>query len=265
MIRRFVKNDCGVDAKFNAKTQEFDVIARMPEPPPIIGMLVGDCVHNLRSALDHIIYALIWTNPSRGGKPPSEKAQFPICDTRPGYVTQVNQRKRIDGVPDAVATVVETLQPYHTREKGLDYTAHPLWVLNKLENIDKHRRLALASGVARHAHVSIRYRDGGESDVILMSDTIYDRAILTSYPPARDGSEVKMNGGLMVYVAFREADELPSLLDEDICHILGQLIDYVGNVVMPRFGKLATFHKPTPKRARRQDKRPKLPKSVRGL
>lgn len=171
--------------------------------------------------------------------------------------------KRLDGVPDAVAALIETLQPYHTREKGLDHTLHPLWVIDKLDNIDKHRRLAIACGVARHAHVSIRYADGGESDVLLMQDVIYDRAVLASYPPARDGSEVKVNGGLMVYVAFKETREMPSLADEEVYGALKQLIDYVGNILLPRFRKLATGHRPTARRSRRQDKRWK-PRKMRG-
>jgi hypothetical protein len=265
MIRRFARNDCGVDSKFNPKTGEFEVIARMPDPPPIIGLLIGDCVHNLRSALDHIVYALIATNPLRGGAPPSDKAMFPICSGRAEYRRQTDKLKRLEGIPDAVAALIETLQPYHTREKGLDHTLHPLWVLNKLDNIDKHRRLTLASGVARHAHVSIRYRDGGESDVVLLQDMIHDRAILTSYLPAPDGSEVQMDGGLMVYVALHEADELPSLLNEEIASVLVKIIEYVGNVLLPRFRRLATGHKPTPKRSRRQDKRPKLRGKPTGL
>lgn len=249
MIRGFIHHDCGIRSQFNAKTGEFDVIAKMPDPPLIIGLLIGDCVHNLRSALDHIVYALIWTNPARLGRPPSEKAMFPICDTRQGYLHQIKQLKRLDGIPETVAALIETLQPYHNREKGLDHTLHPLWVLNKLENIDKHRRLNLASGVARHAHISVRYDSGHESDVLLLQDMIYDRAILTSYPPAPDGSEAKVNGYLVVYIALKDATELPALVDEDICGVLSQLIEYVGNRVLPRFGKLATFHTPTPKPA----------------
>ncbi len=260
MIRRFVRNDCGTSSKFNPKTGEYDVIAKLPDPPPIIGMLIGDCVHNLRSALDHIVYALILTNPARRGEIPSSKAMFPIRDTREGYSHQINKMKRLDGVPDAVAALIETLQPYHTREKGLDHTLHPLSVLDKLDNIDKHRRLAIASGVARHAHVSIRYADGGETDVMLLQDMIYDRAILTSYPPARDGTKVKVNGGLMVYVAFKETREIPALDDEDVCRVLMQLTDYVGNVLLPRFRKLATGHNVAPRRRRRQDRRWKPPK-----
>jgi hypothetical protein len=251
MIRRFVRNDCGVDKKLNAKTNEYDVIARLPEPPAVIGLLIGDCVHNLRSSLDHIVYALIQTN----GATPTDRTMFPIRDTEIGYSHQINKLKRIDGIPTTVATLIERLQPYHTGNKGLDYTLHPLWVLDKLNNIDKHRRLMLSSAVARHAHVSARYTDGGESDILLLQDTIRDRAILASFPVPIDGGEVEVNGGLMVYVALKETDELPSLLDEDICRVLLQLTDYVGNVLMPRFGRLATGHKPTAKRKRRQDKR----------
>lgn len=257
MFRRFVRNECGVRAEFSTRTQQYNAVAHLPPPPPVIGLLVGDCVHNLRSALDHIVYALISTNPTKPEGVPDSRTMFPIRDTKEGYLHQVTKLRRIHGTPDAVAALIDSLQPYHARDKGLDYTAHPLWVLDKLENIDKHRRLMLASGVARHAHVSIRYSDGGETDLMIMQDRIYDRAILTSYPPGADG-EVQMNGYLMVYIALREVDELPSLVDEDIFHILAQLLDYVGNLLMPRFARLAVGHATPPKKRRRQDFRPVL-------
>jgi len=257
MFRRFVRNDCGVRAEFSTKTQQYNAVAHLPPPPPIIGLLVGDCVHNLRSALDHIVYALISTNPAKPDGVPDTRTMFPIRDTREGYLHQVTKQRRIHGAPEAVATLIDSLQPYHARDKGLDHTAHPLWILDKLENIDKHRRLMLASGVARHAHVSIRYPDGGETDLMILQDCIYDRAILTSYPLTENG-EVEMNGYLLVYIALREVDELPSLVDEDILHILGQLIDYVGNRLMPRFARLAAGHTAPPKRRRPQDFRPVL-------
>ena len=189
---------------------------------------------------------------------------FPISDTRQGYLRQTKQLERLTGAPDQVVELIDSLQPYHSREKGLDHTIHPLWVLNKLENIDKHRRLTLASAIGRQAHISISYPDGGETDLLHLDSVIYDRAVLMSYPPDTGGGEVQMSGYLAAYVALRETDELPSLLDEPIRDVLLQLIDYVGNQLLPRFRRLATGHKVAPKRRRRQDLRPKLKSRPRG-
>lgn len=261
LIRRFVRNECRIRSEFNPKTKHFDVIAYLPTPPTNIALVIGDCVHNLRSALDHVVFAMITTNPSRPDGTPSDRTMFPISDTREGHRKQI-ERGRIKGLADPVAALVDELQPYHTREKGLDYTLNPLWVLNKLENIDKHRRLMLASAVARHAHVSIRYADGGETDLMILQDEIHDRAILTSYPPARDGREVQMNGYMMVFVAVNEVDELPSASGNDICHVLQVMVDQIGNAILPRFARLAAGHAPPPKRRRRQDFRPRLGKKT---
>lgn len=206
MIWRFGNRDCGIRSQFNPKTHEIDIIANMPDPPPIIGLLIGDCVHNLRAALDHIVYALVTTNPFRPPNTPNRSTMFPIRDTREGYRHQVDKLKRLAGVPDPAAALVDTLQPYHTREKGLDHTAHPLFVLDALENIDKHRRLTLASAVWRHAHVSLRDADGGESDLLLLSHMIHDRTVLTSYPASYE-NKVQVNGQLAICVALQEADE----------------------------------------------------------
>jgi len=225
MIGRFARRDCGTVSKFNPKTNQFDVIANMPPPPNIIGLLVGDCVHNMRSALDHIVYEFVRSNPKRPANTPHDRTMFPIADTKEGYLRQVNNLKRLAGVPEDVAALIDALQPYHRRDRGLDYTKYPLWVLNKLENVDKHRRLMLTSAVARHAVINIRYQDGGETDLLQMQDVIHNGAVLTSYPPAHDGSEVQMNGCLFVYVALNEGSELPRFKGSEIVYLLNTILN----------------------------------------
>lgn len=167
VIRRYIRRDCGIKTQFNRKTQEFDVVAKIPTLPPLIGLLVADAVHNLRTTLDHIIYALIRANPSRPPGTPDDKTMFPIRDTKEGYGHQISKLQRLRGLPPEATALVDLLQPYHTREKGDDHTLHPLWVLDKLENVDKHRRLNLVAGVAHGSHVSIRYESGHQSDIML--------------------------------------------------------------------------------------------------
>lgn len=255
MIRRYAHRDCGIRTEFNPKTDEIDVIVRLPEPPPIIGLLIGDCVHNLRAALDHIIYALVSTNSTRPTNTPNKNTMFPIRDTREGYRHQLDKLQRLAGLPDEAAALVDTLQPYHTREKGLNYKLHPLRVLDTLENIDKHRRLTIAAGISNLAHVNLRDSGGGDSDIMVLSHMLHDGAVLTSFP-AKYRDEVQVQSHLAVYVAFKETRELRSALNENVLDMLMQLIEYVANFVLPKFAKVATGRKIPRPRRRRQDLRP---------
>ena len=44
--------------------------------------------------------------------------------------------KRVKDMPPDVVMIIRELQPY---KRGADYRKHPLWQLNELGNIDKHR------------------------------------------------------------------------------------------------------------------------------
>lgn len=254
MIRRYVQRDCGVRTEFNPKTNEIDVVVRIPEPPPLVGLLIGDCVHNLRAALDHIVYALIKTNPARPPNTPNRSTMFPIRDTREGYESQVNKLQRLAGLPDNAAAVVRALQPYNTREKGLNHKAHPLFVLDALENIDKHRRLTVAAGISNLVHVKMRDSSGGDADLVFTSHMLHDGAVLTSFPGAQR-DEVQVQAYLAVYVALKEARELRSMLNQDVLAVLTELVAYIGNDVLMRFGRVAIGRKLPRPRRRRQDLR----------
>ena len=94
--------------------------------------IVGDALHNMRSALDHLVYQLILT----AGKNPTRKAAFPIADGAAEYGSPFFRRK-IDSMRKDAIDAIDALKPY----KGGNDT---LWRLNQLNNIDKHRLLVTA-------------------------------------------------------------------------------------------------------------------------
>ncbi|MCL4535259.1 MAG: hypothetical protein M1370_08905 [Bacteroidetes bacterium] len=106
-------------------------------PGERLGLLVGDCLHNLRSALDHLAYNLAVKH--RGEPLPgraAETSEFPILGTRP--MTPKEERSKIGCIEPAARAIIKGLQPYH---RGDDYNRDPLWILYELERIDKHRLL----------------------------------------------------------------------------------------------------------------------------
>lgn len=56
------------------------LILKLPtaEPlDPVLPLIIGDCIHNLRSALDHLVFQLALLN--KAGTESASKTAFPIC------------------------------------------------------------------------------------------------------------------------------------------------------------------------------------------
>lgn len=104
-------------------------------PPPELSLIVGDCLHNFRCALDNLVLELAIA--CNEGRPVSSKVE-----SDSGFPIQVQQDtakldKMLGGIDPCAKTVIQRLQP-HTRGIRLAKT-DPLWWLNKLNNMDKHR------------------------------------------------------------------------------------------------------------------------------
>jgi hypothetical protein len=105
----------------------------VPDPPLMWGIQVGDVVHNLRSALDHLVWQLSKTPKSGvGGN------QFPILKDEPQQGFDARTKGgMLYGVPGPERTKIEGLQPYIRDPGAKDNNA--LVLLNDLSNTDKHQ------------------------------------------------------------------------------------------------------------------------------
>jgi len=105
-----------------------------------VGILVGDVVHNMRSALDHLVYQLALINTS-GNVARPDRTQFPISDTRDRF-EHATATDLAEVAPNHRA-IIEGFQPYHPTEENtaVGVYFHPLAMLRGLSNTDKHRIL----------------------------------------------------------------------------------------------------------------------------
>ena len=119
-------------------------------PPPRLSILAGDALQNLRSALDHAVYAVAASQPG-GVLPENERAlMFPVVANenskgQPADGADVFDRlarRTLPGIPIPVRDFIKQEQPYHW---GDGYEHHWLWLIHDLNRIDKHRRLAVAT------------------------------------------------------------------------------------------------------------------------
>src|SRR3990172_2610601 len=158
LIKWFARNKCTIERQPNPETNRIDAIARLPAPPAAIGLILGDAIHNMRSALDHMVWQLILSNPDpdKPADVPNHMTMFPICDSEEGFRSQV-RKGRLRGVGEDPLAVITRIQPYNSPKLGRDYRKHYLWLLDRLENIDKHRRMTITSGVAIHSAARVTH------------------------------------------------------------------------------------------------------------
>lgn len=137
-LRQWIKSrPYAITDELDPKSGDNVVYAQMFAPTPsTILTLTGDCLYNFRSSLDHLVHAIAVSHQKRPlTDAESIDTAFPIFKDPTGF----KQRgpRRIKYLSPSAQTVIERLQPYNTTNA----MAHPLWLLNQLNNIDKHRRL----------------------------------------------------------------------------------------------------------------------------
>ena len=105
-------------------------------PPRRWGVIIGDITHNLRSALDHLAWALASLT-VKGGRPSRDTA-FPIFTEWKSSSPKPFQ-KMVRQMPPASHKIIERLQPHNDGDLA---GKHPLAILAYLSNRDKHQLLA---------------------------------------------------------------------------------------------------------------------------
>jgi hypothetical protein len=102
-------------------------------------LIAGECFHNLRSALDHLVYAVAVHEIDSAVLPTVvKKFAFPITDDSADFKSKF---WRIAPLSAAVRTEIEALQPYNRPHNILPPL---LGVLRDFDDIDKHRLLQMA-------------------------------------------------------------------------------------------------------------------------
>ena len=113
-----------------------------PEIPLMFPVVISDVIHNMRAALDYIIFELAWHD---SGKI-QNGTQFPIEDVKVDPVIRnrgfdARRKQYLKGLTADHIDMVEALQPY----KGVDWTK----TLRSISNPDKHRTLTVLSSFKR--------------------------------------------------------------------------------------------------------------------
>jgi len=202
--------------EFDADSWEWIERFHGREPPLRWGVILGECVHNLRSALDHLICQV--TLLDGGRMDDCADTQFPIASKSEQQFENMADRRLPACFSDKHRAMVKEPQPYHAGD-GAD--RHPLSLLADLSNADKHRVLNASVSFMDSDPKEVldrlvgSYQGGGEPSPVhswwmvkrgqhLEDGTpwfriVFDRAVLTEAPV-----NVEMSGNLSLGIAFGE-------------------------------------------------------------
>lgn len=174
-----------------------------PDPPIELSLIFGDALTNYRAVLDYLAVQLA-VNP-----PKIDDVKFPLTNDRNHFTRTV--ANRIPGIDPTHRAILERYQPY---QHGSQAGSHPLRLLNRLVNHDKHRalRLMAASNMQIKAQVPGDfpnfevYRTEGRN---IPFDFEADTDVLRIYGRLRDPSQ-----DLDVQVYWHDATYGVRLVDE---------------------------------------------------
>lgn len=127
--------------------QYFDSTANITHhPKDTLGAIIGDCLQNLNSALDYVMWEIAGTFAGRELLPSpigNDTPHFPIFydpANFEGYIARLNNSKNWNyKIPDTVIQAFRDVQPYNTGYERL-------WIFKQVVNTDKHRLPLITQG-----------------------------------------------------------------------------------------------------------------------
>jgi hypothetical protein len=199
---------------------------RFVEPIPVDwAVILGEAIHDLRSALDQCVYWLTvdWTGKPRKG------SSFPVCIRSSSYA---GAKQKIKGIGPGPQAFIEALQPYPQRYRRFYCrdlrTVHDLW------NQDKHRLVHLWGLRFAEPQLSLPYHVAKDSGFHLDRRVLHDGAIPLKLICGSPHHHVQVGGKIGADLAFysgkRTGGAQESLWDvaSTVADIVMKLLNAIG-------------------------------------
>jgi hypothetical protein len=191
----------------------------MGQPDPDIALIAGDVLYNLRTAFDYLVGSLV---------PPSERSKVlcplvhePVWDIpqTEGESTELTRnREKWESLTrriksDEAVEILKGLMPLDARTPPP--TMHPLDLLNRLSNRDRHRQLSVIAWGLGDARAKVVMKRSGEIRPAQFPDFDF------TYRGFRDGADIPIDKNV-AYVKLRGTPV-----------VVMQVNDQWGNVLLP--------------------------------
>lgn len=114
------------------------IILRTEQTPIAFPIFLGEILHNLRGALDHLASSVV----EHRKQEPNKRINFPVHETQRQFIDMRTRAKEPHQLwqvaPDVWQLIEDTVQPWKSNEAG-----GLIWEISKLNNLDKHRLLLI--------------------------------------------------------------------------------------------------------------------------
>jgi hypothetical protein len=220
-----------------------DTVQFLVPPPRDISVIIGEIVYQFKSALDHLAFELVQSNPAKIILPKNwvRDCQFPLCLNIPTHgnppivydlpVPIEFFEPKLPGISKAAYAFIESVQPYN-RGAGIH---NVLRIVAKLANIDKHHHLhIMVPRVAVHHHVTYSNGFTGASTV----GGLKHGAEVPLFTEIEGNPTVNMDRTFSPYVTF-DAETIgqgPDTLESQ--NVLEVILRQFKSVIIPTFAQL---------------------------
>lgn len=197
-------------------------------------VIIGEIVHDLRSALDHAIYELTCIESGT----PAYKTEFPVFEDEILYL-QANKRGeptrrsglyKIQGIKDTRRqAIIKGLQPFEFR-KTHKPTEYPIIAfIHELNIVDKHRTLNLCR-MATTSFAIHWLRDTHPISITVPTGRLEDGTEVARWKPVGDfNDEVDMESDISFKIAF--GDSVSILDKQPVIPVIDKLIRGVDRIL----------------------------------
>lgn len=205
-----------------------EMVVRDRAPVHRWSTIIGDCVHNLRSALDSAVWEFATLNGAKPSRP--NLVQFPVVERPERWTEAVGTR--LQCVPHEVVERIRITQPLMRPED--ERPRDPLVLLQHLSNTDKHRA-SITCGFhpeSVNADFSVEFEDEEAAsrnvppDVTLHGITMEEGAVLIEYR-TKDPIRATKGGFALTFELLLDTPSGPQKLFDTI----EGLIQFVGQVL----------------------------------
>lgn len=220
----------------HAHKGEYSISIHMDHPPDEWSLVLADAASNLRAALDHLAYGLAVKDSTvapRGTEFPIFVDEAEFNNSRRGGLYKIRGITN----PEARA-VIESAQPYQRRKQGLASEQHLLWVLQELNNIDKHRRPHLSFTAGKLFAATIKPIPGTGTEIVdqwtVGDGRLVDDATVVRWTvrdPAEPYVEVDLQIGFSI--GLDEGSPMGRGDIVDNIHLIGRYIGGIRNRLIP--------------------------------
>lgn len=189
--------------------------------PNDVATVIGDAIHNLRTALDHLAAAAVRS----AGQVPTRYTGFPIYEKEADF--DGGHTGKLAGAPPEFITFVKGLKPYLHPKSGSGGGNIDLWVLTQLDNLDKHDILLPTVSVGTLPELIVRNPDGVIKTRI-GSTSVSGKGHVNAISIGGAGLKYEVNGEPTFVVLF----ERTGLVDDvEVVALLRRLASVVSKII----------------------------------